>query len=169
MIWVFWIYRALVALGLLAIALQLAVLGWRRPLEISESAPLLLTLAIVALALAVIALMRRRAASLALLAAAIATTLFLGMVVPLLALVPPLQNSRFSPRCVPVPAPPSRRLRATPVGTRFRRDERRDAYTAHGRPDPPSLAVPRTARGVGLAGSDMTRPAFAKTLQERLP
>ena len=79
MIWVFWIYRALVALGLLAIALQLAVLGWRRPLEISESAPLLLTLAIVALALAVIALMRRRAASLALLAAAIASTLFLGM------------------------------------------------------------------------------------------
>ena len=84
----FLIYRGLVALGLLGLAGLLTVLGLTRPIEISESTPLLLAIAGVALVLMVVALIRRPAASVALLVTGLGLSAVYLSVEPSLATAP---------------------------------------------------------------------------------
>lgn len=88
MMWIFWIYRIGLTLGLIACATMLAGLAWVRPIDISESTALLLALAATALALAAAALFRARAACLAILAASVLAAILYGLAASPLAVVP---------------------------------------------------------------------------------
>lgn len=83
----FRLYRALVALGLGAVAFTLASLALTRPVEMAEGSALLLVVAVAAVILAILALFRHWGAGVTLLATAVAAALVLGLGEPRVATV----------------------------------------------------------------------------------